>query len=82
MGLDNLRPLPEIFLGNKHILAVSNYFTKCVEACPMPNQEAVTITNVLELCSLLDTDKTRKTACHPQSDGLVEVLLDLRKYVE
>ena len=66
----------------------------------MPNQETVTIANVLvnefisrfgvplllhsdqgsqfesslfqELCSLLDIDKTRTTAYHSQSDGLVE----------
>ena len=34
-------------LGNKYILVVSDYFTKWVEAYPMPNQETVTIANVL-----------------------------------
>ena len=100
VGLDILGPLPESSLGNKYILVVSDYFTKWVEAYPMPNQETVTIANVLvnefisrfgvplllhsdqgsqfesslfqELCSLLDIDKTRTTAYHPQSDGLVE----------
>ena len=100
VGLDILGPLPESSLGNKYILVVSDYFTKWVEAYPMPNQETVTIANVLvnefisrfgvplllhsdqgsqfesslfqELCSLLDIDKTRTAAYHPQSDGLVE----------
>ena len=100
VGLDILGPLPESSLGNKYILVVSDYFTKWVEAYPMPNQETVTIANVLvnefisrfgvplllhsdqgsqfesslfqELCLLLDIDKTRTTAYHPQSDGLVE----------
>ena len=100
VGLDILGPLPETSSGNKYILVVSDYFTKWVEAYPMPNQETVTIANVLvnefisrfgvplllhsdqgsqfesslfqELCSLLGIDKTRTTAYHPQSDGLVE----------
>ena len=99
-GFDILGPLPESSLGNKYILVVNDYFTKWVEAYPMPNQETVIIANVLvnefisrfwvplllhsdqgsqfesslfqELCSLLDIDKTRTTAYHPQSDGLVE----------
>ena len=47
VGLDILGPLTESSLGNKYILVVSDYFTKWVEACPMPNQEIVTIANVL-----------------------------------
>ena len=47
MGLDILGPLPESSLGNKYILVVSDYFTKWIEAYPMPNQETVTIANVL-----------------------------------
>ena len=47
VGLDILGPLPESSLGNKYILVVSDYFTKWIEAYPMPNQETVTIANVL-----------------------------------
>ena len=45
--MDILGPLTESSLGNKYILVVSDYFTKWVEAYPMPNQEIVTIANVL-----------------------------------
>ena len=77
-----------------------DYFTKWPEAFSLPNQEAVTVADVLvkeyvcrfgvplslhsdqgrnfesnvfqEMCELLGIRKTRTTALHPQSDGLVE----------
>ena len=95
-----LGPLPVTDYGNRHILVVSDYFTKCVEAFPMPDQEASTVAELLvkevvcrfgvpliihsdqgrnfksavftEVCELLGMQKTRTTAYHPQSDGIVE----------
>ena len=77
-----------------------DYLSKWPEAYALPNQEAVTVTNVLvsqffirfgvpaelhsdqgrnfeslvfrEVCTLLGIRKTRTTALHPQSDGIVE----------
>ena len=37
-----LGPLPETKLGNVYVLVVGNYFTKWMEAYPIPNQEAST----------------------------------------
>ena len=100
IAMDILGPLPTSDNGNKHILIVSDYFTRWVEAYPIANQEAQTIADVLtkeficrfgvpllihtdqgrnfesklmaEVCELLDIKKTRTTAYHPQSDGMVE----------
>ena len=86
--------------GKKYILIVADYFSKWVEAFPMPNQEACTVAKLLvkevvcrfgvpllihsdqgrnfesavftEMCQLLGIQKTRTTAHHPQSDGMVE----------
>lgn len=100
IALDILGPLPESYRGNKYILVVSDYFTKWVESYGIPNQEAITVTEVLvrefisrygvplqihsdqgtqfestlfqTLCMYLGIEKTRTTAYHPQSDGMVE----------
>ena len=42
-----LGPLPITETGNKYILIVADYFTKWVEAYPMPNQEATTVAELL-----------------------------------
>ena len=44
---DVLGPLPETESGNKYILIAMDYFSKSPEAYALPNQEAVTVANVL-----------------------------------
>ena len=46
VALDILGPLPESHEKNKYILVISDYFTKWVESFAIPNQEAITITQV------------------------------------
>ena len=100
IAMDILGPLPETYRGNKYVLCIGDYFTKWIEAIPLPDQEARTIAEaliesvicrfgvplqihtdqgrnfqsalLLELCQLLDIDKTRTTPYRPQSDGMVE----------
>ena len=100
VAVDILGPLPESRQGNVYLLVVADYFTRWMEAYPIPNQEAATVAKVLtneyflrfsppeqlhsdqgrqfeaeileEICKLLGIRKTRTTAYHPQSDGLVE----------
>ena len=43
MAVDILGPLPESPNGNSYILVVGDYFTRWMEALPIPNQEAVTV---------------------------------------
>ena len=47
VAIDILGPLPLSRQGNKYLLIVQDYFTKWVEAYPLPNQEAVTVAEVL-----------------------------------
>ncbi|GFU17506.1 retrovirus-related Pol polyprotein from transposon 412 [Trichonephila clavipes] len=100
IAFDILGPLPRSSDGNNNILVVMDYFTMWPEACPIPDQEASTVAEVLvqhwisrfgvplqlhsdqgrnfdsvvckRLCEILAIDKTRTTALHPQSDGMVE----------
>ena len=100
VAADILGPLPESDAGNSYILVVGDYFTRWMEAYPIPIQEAATVAKkmtdefflrfsppeqlhtdqgrqfeselVAEVCKLLGIDKTRTTAYHPQSDGLIE----------
>ena len=39
MAMDSLGPLPKIDRGNKYILVICNYFTKWMEAIPIPDME-------------------------------------------
>ena len=47
IALDILGPLPETEYGNKYILCIGDYFTKWVEAIPLPDQEAKTVADAL-----------------------------------
>ena len=47
VATDILGPLPESPTGNLYILVVADYFTRYVEAYPLPNQEATTVASRL-----------------------------------
>ena len=97
IAMDILGPLPETTAGNSYVLVVGDYFTKWMEAYPIPIQDATTVANkivneficrfsvprqlhsdqgpqfeITEICKLLQIEKSRTTAYHPQSDGLIE----------
>ena len=44
--MDILGPLPLTVRGNRYVLVVGDYFTKWMEAYPVPNTEAGTVANV------------------------------------
>ena len=47
VAVDILNPFPESEKGNSYILVIGDYFTRWMEAYPIPNQEAVTVAQVL-----------------------------------
>ena len=47
VAMDILGPFPESRAGNTHILVVADYFTRWMEAYPIPNQEATTVAKKL-----------------------------------
>ena len=47
IAIDILGPLPETTAGNSYVLVVDDYFTKWMEAYPIPNQDAITVANKL-----------------------------------
>ena len=109
VGMDITGPFPVTKYGNKYILVVMDYFTKWVEAYPIPDQESSTVARCLvnnfisrfgipkilltdrgsnfesklfqQLCQLLGIYKTRTTAYHPMTDGLVEKMNNTLKNV-
>ena len=48
IALDVLGPLPLTESGNKYIVTIADYFTKWVEALPIPDHEATTIAELLK----------------------------------
>ena len=78
-------PFPEAKQGNKYLLAVTDWFTKYVEALVMKNQDAKTPTKVVVSFFLilkvtylqvfftaLESRKTHKIPFQSQSDGQSE----------
>ena len=47
VAMDILGPLPESESGNSYILVVGDYFTRWMEAYPIPNQEAKTVARIV-----------------------------------
>ena len=47
IALDILGPFPESDEGNKYVLVIADYYTKFVEAYPMPDETASTIARIL-----------------------------------
>ena len=47
MAVDLVGPLPESPNGNSCILVIGDYFTRCMETLPLPNQEAGTVAGKL-----------------------------------
>jgi len=47
LGIDVLGPLPKTRCGNRYILVVTDYFTRCPMAFAMKNQRASTIATLL-----------------------------------
>jgi transposase InsO family protein len=47
IAMDVMGPLPESDHGNKYLLVISDYFTRFVVACALPNQQATTVVSAL-----------------------------------
>ena len=47
VAVDILGPLPESRAGNSYVLVAADYFTRWVEAYPIPNQDAITVARKL-----------------------------------
>ena len=47
VAIDVLGPLPTSDNGNKYLLVIGDYFTKWMDAYPMPNQESTTVAEIL-----------------------------------
>lgn len=72
VAVDLMGPLPKTSAGNRHIVVIGDYFTKWMEAYPIPNAEAETVAQVVVeqfICKLgtprqLHTDKGTNFESH------------------
>lgn len=48
IGMDAIGPLPITDAGNRHIIVISDYFTRWAEAYPVPDLKSETISHILE----------------------------------
>ena len=85
VAIDIMGPLPETEVGNSYILVAGDYYTRWMEAYPIPNQEAVTVAQKLvnELFCHLSTSEQLHSDQGSQfdSDLIAEVckILNIRK---
>ena len=85
VAVDVMGPLPEMEVGNLYILVAGDYYTRWMEAYPIPNQEAVTVAQKLvnELFCHLSTPEQLHSDQGSQfdSDLIAEVckILNIRK---
>ena len=85
VAVDIMGPLPETEAGNSYILVAGDYYTRWMEAYPIPNQEAVTVAQKLvnELFCHLSTSEQLHSDQGSQfdSDLIAEVckILNIRK---
>ena len=85
VAIDIMGPLPETEASNSYILVAGDYYTRWMEAYPIPNQEAVTVTQKLvnELFCRFSTPEQLHSDQGSQfeSDLIAEVckILNIRK---
>ena len=58
VAVDVLGPLPRTSRGNRYVLVAIDYFTKWMEAYPLPDQEATTVAEAL-VHGMLHSDQGR-----------------------
>ena len=79
VALDMLGPFPRSDKGNKYLLVVGDYFSKWLEAVPVPDQEATTVANAFidGIVSILESP-----CYYIQTKGLIWNLHFSRKFAE
>ncbi|KAL0202037.1 hypothetical protein M9458_000055, partial [Cirrhinus mrigala] len=84
IAVDLMGPMNETERFNRYILVAQDYFTKWVEAYPLPNDQASLNSDqgtnfesevFQTMCELLDIDKTRTTPFRPQFNATLQKIL-------